>query len=351
MFVVAQTVIHHLLARDLLDAADVVAGRVVVHEQRRRNNNLVITVAGRRGLFLKQVASAAPEHRETLAREAWVYRMIAAHGHPRLVAVAPRLLDYADERSVLVTELVSPTSAAIEAPAVAAALGRALAVAHTHGQAIVQRADDRLPRIPPSVLLLADPTTVPSKSVHVDIVRAIQELPALGRELEQLRHEWRGEALIHGDMKWDNAVLTRGLDGSASMVIVDWELADVGDEALDIAGILQWFLHAWVRELGSADATAAAELRRSELDAFWSAYVDQRGLEAPHGATLLHRSTRLAGARLIQSAIEAQPPDLALAPPTIVLLQFALNVMRNPDRARRRLLGVGDRISTLEACA
>ncbi|PRQ08182.1 phosphotransferase [Enhygromyxa salina] len=354
MFVVAQTVIRYLLARGLLEVEDVVAGRVVVQEERRRNNNLRVSVDGRRGLFLKQAASEDPSLRETLDREAWVYAQVPARA-PKLDAITPRRLHFDAHRSILVTELldgltIGAAGAAVDSVELAVMLGAALARAHEGGASLVQETDERLPRHPPSVLLLTDSECVVSPSVHPGIVEAIHELPELAGALTELRGAWSGDTLIHGDVKWDNVLLVPDAGGEPRIVLVDWELADVGDPAWDVAGMLYGCLLDLISEDGEAAGARrppTVEARRLAVArALWSTYIACRGLSPRRSAALLVQSTRLAGARLVQSAVEAQALDQPLARSTLVLLQLAANVMRAPRRAHTALLGLESPLSS-----
>ena len=74
-------------------------------------------------------------------------------------------------------------------------------------------------------------------------------MPEFHAALDELRGEWRQDALIHGDMKWDNCVMPRHDDparAAEGLKIVDWELADIGDGCWDVGAVFQAYLAHWI---------------------------------------------------------------------------------------------------------
>ncbi len=125
-------------------------------------------------------------------------------------------------------------------------------------------------------------------------------MPAVKAAMEELCREWRCLGLTHGDLKFDNClVLGAGADaGKAELKIVDWEIADRGDPAWDVAGILQCYLLTWIQ------STYGRKAFQPACRDFWSAYAAARGLQNGSAGRELRRAWKLAGARFFQTAFE-----------------------------------------------
>lgn len=65
--------------------------------------------------------------------------------------------------------------------------------------------------------------------------QTMQLVPQLPEALDSLLSSWQFETLIHGDMRWENCLVRTDRD---TIHFVDWELANLGDGAWDVAGIL-----------------------------------------------------------------------------------------------------------------
>jgi aminoglycoside phosphotransferase (APT) family kinase protein len=185
------------------------------------------------------------------------------------------------------------------------------------------------------------------------LVARLARVPAAEAALDALAREWRGDALVHGDMKWDNCV-ARGGDGGdvpPELHVVDWELSGVGDSAWDVGSALHSYLCCWLLGLPlGAAASAGALLAANEypvaamhpaVRAFWRAYRDGRGLHGAHAAHFLRRSVLFAGARTVQTTWEYARTFTADTRYTHLLLQLAVNVLTRPEQAARVLLGLG----------
>jgi thiamine kinase-like enzyme len=154
---------------------------------------------------------------------------------------------------------------------------------------------------------------------NAELLRVVKREAPLGRALEALREQWQADTLIHGDMKWDNCLISTNAATNAAVRFIDWEMAGWGDPLWDVAGILQEYLAAWVRWGRPAGEVAPA------IRAFWEAYgAEVRSLD---------RAIGYAAARMIQSAYEHQKREKQMTAPAVRLLQAALNILATPDQA------------------
>ncbi|HEX2205864.1 MAG TPA: phosphotransferase, partial [Longimicrobium sp.] len=241
---------------------------------------------------------------------------------------------------------------------VAARLGELLGGYHAHAGARARgaEAESVFPRGVPWILDVVrhNPGHVgpvgPAAREYLDIVTA---QPALAAALDAARDGWRRDALVHGDMKWENVlVLPAAEGGGPELRIVDWELGDFGDACWDVGSLFQSYLSCWVLSIADPHAGAAAlpgqarfplERMQPAMAAFWESYVRTRGADPREAAELLRRSMAYAAARMLQTAWEHAVAAPALAPNVLHLLQVGMNVLTRPDDAVVHLLGFEQR--------
>jgi hypothetical protein len=185
------------------------------------------------------------------------------------------------------------------------------------------------------------PTTVGVLGIHrpdLDFVRGlspgavrvleiIQENPAIGNALDELAAGWRNEVLVHGDIRWENClILSPGLPAGRRQVwLIDWECAAFGDRSWDLACAVASYLTQWISglTLGSGVAMTTCNDR---FDLVRPAIAALLGPVEEHADTL-----RLAGARLLQTAVERSQFAVEISAPSVALLQVGANLITHPD--------------------
>ena len=174
----------------------------------------------------------------------------------------------------------------------------------------------------------------------------------LWQRLDELRQDWRGEALIHYDGKWDNwLVLAEPAPRRTTRLkMVDWEFAGLGDPCWDIGTVFMDYLSFWLLSIpitGEAPPERFMELSRYPLErmqpalrAFWQAYVQHVSLDATTSYHWLLRAVKYGAARLVQIGFEQMQTSMQLTGPIVCLLQLSLNILRRPHEAAVYLLGI-----------
>jgi thiamine kinase-like enzyme len=294
-----------------------------------RNANHVVENAGAR-LFVKTANPDSPESAATLANEAAFYAAAAAGP---LAAHLPRLVAWVPAHAVLCLEHVArPAARLLESPAALSALADVLAVLHRaprpRGLARRLPAGLSFDRLGPDLFARVS-------AANVELLAALHQSHRAVRALAGARRRWRVAACIHGDLK-----LAHVLGAPDRLVLVDWELAGPGDPAWDVAAVLHEPLREWA-ESATRDAqdepqpTRALDELARHVPAFWRRY---REAAAP-GGDFAARVRVLVGARLVQSAVEANTLRHRPSYASALVLQVGLNVLERED-ALATLLGI-----------
>jgi hypothetical protein len=342
-----------LMERELLAPDAVLDGDLVVRDASSRNRNYRVETNGAAAYLLKQ--GIGSEAAATVANEAAVYRYLGTQ--PALTGILPALYRYEADEGVLVLELIAAAqdlrthhaSTGRFSAGPAAALGTSLGALHR----TTRRQATPVPAAATWALALAEPPLVILRDISaagIELVRVIQNAPGLGEALGELRESWLPEALVHGDLKWENCLVSDA-DGVTERVrLVDWEAAVFGDPGWDIGSALAQYLSFWVFSIpitGADPPERFPELAAYPLDAMkpalascWMAYQAAMALPPANASSRLVRAVSFCGVRLIQTAFEAAQYQQTLTSAVVLHLQLAHNILLRPEEAATRLLGL-----------
>ena len=358
MYLTATNLAHYLIGRGLIDAESVVDGDLVIIEAGRRNRNFKVLRQQAPGFFVKQVSNTQTwEPIVTLHREATFYELVRSGQEFReLSGLAPRLIDYNPANCSLVVDLVSEGENLTEYHSrlgdfpepLGANLGRRLA---GYQSAPLPHAGSGagavFPRQVPWILGLASPQLTPIAQlgeVGTTLMAAIQAHPALLWHLLALRNEWVFDSLLHGDMKWDNLVVSRG-SGDAAVRIVDWELVDIGDAGWDVGAIFAAYIAycvmmpAGVGQMPQQTGRDGIVRARPALRQFWTAYAQVRGLAGLAARVQLERCMRFAAARLVLTVFEWLYSVRQMTPGLQAMLHTSETMFQYPGQSAADLIG------------
>jgi aminoglycoside phosphotransferase (APT) family kinase protein len=336
---------HYLLSLGVVKPRSVLEEDFAVVDASRRNCVFLATTSAGPTFVVKQAppASAAP-----LAHEARILRLLAAA--PELAAHVPAVVHEEPGGGCIVLRTAGGGrdwgDHQGRFPRVPARiLGRVLAVLHGLGVEAPANGSEAawgllLPE-PPHDLVLE------LSAGAQDVVARIQGSDELCGRLAELRSAAAGEALVHGDLRWDNclALPAPGARRRTRVLLVDWELAGRADPAFDAGSVLAEYLRVWVGSVPIVEAVDPGRLvararhplgtMRPAVDAFWSAYG-----EAAARPPALRRVIEMTAVRLLQTAVERAQGLSAPTAHIVTLLQLADNMLRRPDDAASGLLGL-----------
>jgi aminoglycoside phosphotransferase (APT) family kinase protein len=357
--------VTYLLSLGLLDLASLVRHGLQIEEVPGRNRNFRVLGGPGQAFFLKQSPRGEIGTDGPLAVEASLYEWVAADATATaLRPVFPRRRHYDPERSIMVLDLVTgaahPHVLEDEAsPDYLAALRRLVAIvlSECHGLPVPRDMGTgvALPDAAPWVFDLARPATASLRELapaQLSVIQAVQSQPAAMAALDRLHAEWRPTRLVHGDFKWSNVLVEQDSAGiPVRVVLLDWEMAQLGDPAWDVGAVMHTFIAEAVLGLELTDGTspeAAAGLLGTLIPKllpahgdFWSGYLAVARLTVAEAESLLHRLASHVAARLLKSAYEWSQAEVRIPRSAAAILQLAINMLLWPDAAREVVLGLG----------
>src|SRR5579883_1107790 len=254
MYLTVSNLPYFLISKNLVPARSVVDGRFAIVAVGRRNRNFKIIRRGLPGMFVKQAKSTEYEAVSTLQREAAFYARVQRWGaYAPLRRIMPEMVYFDPARYALIIDAIEGAESLAEYylrqgtfPREAArATGESVALLHSFG---AQMAGDEVLspwmfRQVPWVMQM-DVTGAGFLQklgpAGANLAAAMALYPSLQPMLSSLRPEWRQDSLIHGDMKWENCLVSSS--EPLKLRVVDWELADIGDGAWDVATIFKEYL-------------------------------------------------------------------------------------------------------------
>jgi Predicted choline kinase involved in LPS biosynthesis len=359
----AERVIALLLSRGLLSERLLVEGDVRVEETPGRNHNFRVEVTGGPGYFLKQAPSEDTED-SPLEIEAELYRrVLEEQAWSPLRPMVPAFRLYEAQRAVLVTELARELTGVaglgdghsmLGLGRVSGPLARALAVCHDMRPGSGAPDLDFLPREAPGILGITRPhpgVLQYLSPAQLQVIRMIQERPAITAAFDEIRVGWSATCLVHGDVKWPN-VLARvdaPSGAPAGVVLFDWELARLGDPAWDVGSVLHGYLTYAVLSAAVPDNACPREAAESigatlpafhgELRTFWHTYVESVSASGEGRRPSLGQAIACCAARLVQSGYEWSQEETAVPGRAAAILQLGINMLGRADEAREVVLG------------
>ncbi len=308
-----------------------------------RHANFVLSNASGSGIFIKQLRGVDRDLIEAQANEAEMLSAIQVWPYwSDQRSVAPRLIDHDRSRYVLIIDYIEGKSFyeayidfatagdVAETKRLSVRLGSVLARFHQGGRRVKKMQEPRLKQSPvvPAAITLRPPTETSHQQLSPacrQLLDSIQNDPVFIHQLRSNASHWRPECVIHGDLKWDNVVVTNRPDDCVKLV--DWELATFGDPAWDVAGVLQSFAtHATDQSV--ADSNTNTKIHQ-DGDAFWASYTDSSPPDRAQNFT--DRVRRFFAARLIQTVFEREQQSQSLNPVSIQLIQISRKILCESD--------------------
>jgi len=359
--------VTYLLSLGLVDLPSLVRHGLQIEEVPGRNRNFRVLGGPGQAFFLKQAPRGEIGPNGPLAVEASLYDWVATDARATALRPAfPRRRHHDPERSILVLDLVTDAAhphvlEGEAAPPYFAALRRlvATALAECHGLPVPRDMEVGawLPDAAPWVFDLARPAPASLRELapaQLSVIQSVQSQPGVLAALDRLHDEWRPTRLVHGDFKWNNVLVQQDSAGlPVRVLLLDWEMAQLGDPAWDVGAVMHAFIAEAVLGLELTDGTSpemAAGLLGTLIPKLlpahrdlWTGYLAAARLTDAEAEALLHRLPGHVAARLLKSAYEWSQAEVQMPRSAAAILQLGINMLLRPDAAREVVLGLGAR--------
>jgi Ser/Thr protein kinase RdoA (MazF antagonist) len=342
-------VLRRLLDAGLVSAAEVVDGEVSLRDVSRSNSVYLVTAGDRPPVVAKACLADRPVGQGDPALERAFYRALAANGVGPADLPVPALVAAGEDLLVLgALDGAETVERRIRAGGPAGTVACLFGTALARWRRMADRIDwSAMPLrgAEPWALTVAtpdEPAFVADYPALRRMAREVADRPGLRRRLGELRAGWCRRGVVHGDVRWDNALLVPG--GRDRIVLVDWEFVDLGDPAWDIAGAVADSLIYAVLPLdhGNGDGLLAPEgLGRlcASLDWFLASFGSAYAAVA--GSDDLAAASALVPARLVQNAFQlAAHEGESGFESGVALLGLAASLAEAPDILGRWLAGL-----------
>ena len=366
MIINLDNTVSYLLERNLISTTSIVKGDLKLIDASRKNRNIKVLRKTNASYLLKQPNIGDRYSALTIQRESLLYKLVKGDDDMTTVrSIMPNFFDYDDKQNILCVEYVEnaqslnnynynlpigdfPTYHALE-------MGTSMATYHNIFRKYV--GDKRLSflpkKYPPGIIVVRPGPNIFSRlsPANLKLIKIIQKYPDLLEFLEHMFDDWSIETLVHGDMKWDNIIIsTSSYDNDFQMKIVDWELAEIGDPAWDIGGTLHEFIVYWLNSLPITGKENPDELidstdyplhhLKNAIRSFWIGYIKMARIYGRTANDLIIKSTKYCAGRLIQKAYEYHQSAAELSNIAFYMIQVSLNIMKNIDDAIMHLFGI-----------
>lgn len=342
-------VLRRLLDAGLVSAAEVVDGEVSLRDVSRSNSVYLVTAGDRLPVVAKACLADRPVGQGDPVLERAFYRALAANGVGPADLPVPPLVAAGEDLLVLgaldgAETLEQRIRAGGPARSAACLLGAALARWRRTADRIDWSALPLRGAVPWALTVATpdEPAFVAEYPALRRMAGEVADRPGLRRRLGELRAGWRRCGVIHGDVRWDNALVVPG--PLERIVLVDWEFVDLGDPAWDIAGAVADALIYAVLPLdhGNRDGLLEPEgLGRLAacldwfLGPFGSAYAQVAGGDD------LGAGSALVPARLVQNAFQLAAHEGESGYRSgVALLGLAVSLVEAPDVLGQWLAGL-----------
>lgn len=366
MFIVDN--IHELLlSQNLITTNSLINGDYVSTSITRRNRNLQITTLSEGNYLIKQVYDKNSGNAKTVTNEISFYNYLE-NFCPDLKPLCPEV-KYVDKDSIVLilnfyTNAIPlwkyyKTRTIDKFPLeTSAVIGLFLSKIHAvfSNQNVFNDPElSFLTRDLPFAFTMYKPVPKLLSFIKPGGLKLIQQIQSRGDIMDILQSTeqmWEVNSIIHGDIKLDNFLVIDDPEmdegGSTNIKIIDWEMAQYGDFAWDIAGVFQDFIFWWAISMPN-EKTAKEMVQKASfpidklkpgVSTFWDSYCRNSGLSEQSQTVLLNKVVLFSGLRVLQTAYEISSKLEDIPAIAEVLLGIGKSILRKPKEAAVSLYGI-----------
>jgi len=345
----------YLTNKGFLDIDDLMNGDFQLTQSQSRNSIFQVSRGNKTGLFVKQLVSMDTQNVYLMQKDATVHYMIHKLDiFKNVKQFVPKYFGYDPKTQVLVTGYFPDAQNLVEW----SEARKELSVDQGVEIATILSAFhlDLTEEIPNNSSLqffnrdlpwILNISSMPNNQTDT-LLKMIEDDEFLSTQLEEMRHNWSGDSMVHGDIKLVNFVAVNE-DGKEKVKVIDWEIANIGDPLWDVAGLLQSYLFFWITKLVAGPNGFQLIAGQEYLDApnrikvtsaFWKVYVEKQSWTKEEEEKAKIKTMKYVAARLLQSAKELnQFNPNQLASNSTLILQITKSILQSPEGAAKEYLG------------
>ncbi|MES2630052.1 MAG: phosphotransferase [Bacteroidota bacterium] len=348
---------HYLVEKKLIQSDDLLSGNYRVEIAAGRNSVFKVTCSNQSFLFIKQSKQTDPAALQITRLEVAAHQLL--HNDPQFTETAellPHILLHDEERNVLISTLVGNSVSLHDylvrnrefSTDLLVQQARTLSAFHVPAERI---SNSSFAAILPWILRLDEYPTENFQGgspQRTELMLLIKNNELIANTLTRLKHEWQASHFIHGDVKWIN-FLVADHRTDPKLVLIDWELADIGDPLWDVAGLVQSYIAMWV--FGLDNDPFRTELMpgmdpfnipaiQKPVQLLLTTYLELQQIPEDRHSQTLTRIMEYVAVRIIQTSVEGVLGSDVIAANNIRCLQLAFNIFNDPEHALGELLGI-----------
>lgn len=357
---------HYLLDKGFLSYDTFFNQSFTIEMASSRNIGFVVNKGQEGAMFVKQVRAFDAEKTETLRTEATCYWL--ANNEPEYVNLKkflPQFIHYDYLNHILIVDFLSDTldlqQFYYQQQAFPLEIGQQLAelLVSYHKdifKTIEEGQSKQLFRkaVPGPFLMFGHqlPYMKPRNQAEEQMQQLIRQQDNFSETIAGIQAEWQPRSLIHGDIKPNNFLINRDSTNGQpyDLRLIDWEIADLGDPAWDVAAIFQSYLLMWVMSAPDENRPSpvgAPEQSAFELDDmqptmqhFWETYAQRMGYSEEEATAELLKATRFCAVKLLHTCYESSVHAQQLYSQSAKMLQLSFNILQSPEETIESLFGI-----------
>lgn len=341
--------ISYLINKAFVNANDVVTGDFTFHQVISRNSIFKVSLGKGNGLFIKQLQNMSAHEIYWMQKDATAHYLFhKSDCYPETQKYIPKYHGYDSFSHVLVLDFFKE---AIDLYNLAT---KHKVLSHQHAEQIADifisfhkdieeeigtnKSLQFYNKEVPFILRL--PEFVNEQNPKEKVFEIIKDDYILREGLDQLYREWKGNSLIHGDIKLANFLVTNN-GNNEEVKLIDWETSNVGDPLWDVAGLIQSYLSTSIfsqhLKLNEQDTESDKQISLAEYEraikAFWKRYSKHYSWNEELEKIEV-KIMRFTAARLLQTAKEFNPDNSTeLVSGTTQVIDLARTIFKDPKVA------------------
>ncbi len=357
MRLTTKTIHHYLLEKGFIDSETIINGDYLLTQSQSRNSIFKIRLRGNSGLFIKQLVNVDQQNIYLMQKDATAhYLLLHDEEYTKAAQYIPRYLGYDPQYNILAVEYFAEAKNLHEltfqekefSQTYAEQMADILSSFHFNIKNTVAENPSLqfYSKQIPWILNINDLINLEQESNNNPVPKFIKQFSDLCYHIDQVRLLWKFDSLIHGDIKWQNFIIT---NPDKNMKLIDWEISDIGDPLWDVSGVFQSYLLSWVLSYNNENTghTQIPEMNfvnpdkmKPAIQTFWKTYMKNQGIDKAKQGSYFDKSMKYTAVRLLQTAFETNSVSADILANSARIIQLSNNILENTEKLAEDLFGI-----------